>query len=54
MGDLAPGQSCSLSLNLILPSEPGDYILELDMVLESIVWFANAGNQSLQIPLKVV
>jgi SAM-dependent methyltransferase len=54
MGDLAPGQSCSLSLNLILPSDPGDYILELDMVLESIVWFANAGNQTLQIPLKVV
>lgn len=52
--DLAPTQSANMTLNFNLPCEQGDYVLELDMVVERIVWFANTGNPSLKILLKVL
>ena len=46
--DLLPGETAHFSLNLIAPDAPGQYVLEIDLVAESVAWFEDLGN----IPLR--
>ena len=43
--DLAPGESMEIGINPEAPRKPGRYILEFDMVQESVRWFADAGSR---------
>ena len=52
--EVAPGDSQILKLEVGLPSESGKYILELDMVQETVAWFSQKGCPGIQIPIKVV
>ncbi len=52
--DVSPNHACEIELHITLPSDPGNYFLDIDMVLEGIVWFANTGNQTLKIPMQVI
>jgi SAM-dependent methyltransferase len=47
--DLAPVEEAELKLRVRLPREPGDYILELDMVQERYAWFADRGSQTARV-----
>ena len=40
---IAPGQHETLAVNVTAPSEPGEYVAELDLVHESVAWFASKG-----------
>lgn len=42
--DLGPSQSTELFLTIQLPPQPGDYVLELDLVQENVAWFAERGS----------
>ncbi|HXO26893.1 MAG TPA: DUF1698 domain-containing protein [Thermoanaerobaculia bacterium] len=51
--DLAPGERAELTLAIAVPAEPGDYVVELDLVLEGIGWFEEGGGSTLRLPLAV-
>ena len=48
-----PGERMKLNLNVCAPSEPGKYILEIDMVKEEIAWFKVQGTDPVFISLEV-
>src|ERR1700674_3365141 len=51
--DLAPGERVELTLDIEVPGQPGAYVVELDLVLEGIGWFEEAGGSTLRLPLSV-
>jgi SAM-dependent methyltransferase len=51
--DVAPGQTVTIALDVKAPLAPGRYILELDMVQESVTWFATMGSQTTRIKVNV-
>ena len=51
--DLGPGQEVSLSLVVNTPQRPGDYIIEIDMLQESVSWFGAKGSQTVRLPVRV-
>ena len=51
--DMAPGERAELTLAIAAPAEPGDYVVELDLVLEGIGWFEEGGGSTLRLPLAV-
>ena len=40
---IEPGQSVIANFGVTTPDEPGDYILELDLIHEGVAWFSDAG-----------
>ncbi len=51
--DLGPGQETNLPLRVKAPSQPGRYILELDLVQEHVAWFKAFGSATTQFSVKV-
>jgi SAM-dependent methyltransferase len=51
--DLPPGGSLTAHLTVTAPSEPGDYLLDLDMVHEGVTWFAQFGSSVVRLPVTV-
>lgn len=51
--DLAPNGVTELLLRIAAPSQPGEYILELDMVQEGVAWFAQRGSTTWRSRVKV-
>ena len=51
--DLNPGDDTELTLTVEAPAEPGNYILELDMVQELVAWFANKGSKIARVKAQV-
>jgi SAM-dependent methyltransferase len=58
--DVAPGQEVELELSVTAPVEPGDYLLELDLVQEGVAWFSQRRRLSrrrsrpARVPVRVV
>jgi len=50
---LAPGESCSAAVRLRTPSQPGRYLLEIDLVEEGVSWFSAAGVPPLRVSVRV-
>ncbi len=50
---LAPGEALELPIVVNLPNEPGEYILELDMVQEAVAWFGHHGSPTVRLPARV-
>jgi hypothetical protein len=50
---LPPGQTAAVKIPVIAPADPGDYELSLELVQELVVWFADAGADTLNIPVSV-
>jgi hypothetical protein len=42
-----------MTLDIVAPHEPGDYLLEVDLVEEGIRWFADFALAPLHIPVHV-
>jgi tRNA (mo5U34)-methyltransferase len=51
--DLEPDESESVTIELRAPNEPGDYLVEFDMVLEHVSWFEDLGTQTVRHRIKV-
>ena len=43
--EMAPGQQCHVTLEVTVPADPGEYVLECDVVHEGISWFADRGSE---------
>jgi len=58
--DVAPGRQVELELPVTAPVEPGDYLLELDLVQEGVAWFSQRRrlsrrrSQTARVPVRVV
>jgi len=50
--DLKPTEEIDLDLVINAPREPGDYIVELDMVQEMVAWFKDKGSETAEIEVK--
>lgn len=50
---LRPGEARDYELQIEAPSEPGDYVIELDLLWETITWFADQGSPTTSLELTV-
>ena len=48
------GATTEVALEMQAPTEPGSYLLELDLVIEGVAWFADHGSRTTTIPVRVV
>jgi hypothetical protein len=51
--DLWPGEEATVPLQITAPSEPGEYVLELDVVQEQVAFFKDAGAETWRTKIKV-
>ena len=51
--DLKPGEETKVPLLITAPREPGDYILELDLVQEQVAWFHDKGSGTARVKIQV-
>lgn len=51
--DLEPGEQLRMAIDITAPAEPGDYVLELDLVHEMITWFKQKGSPTARVRAKV-
>jgi SAM-dependent methyltransferase len=51
--DVAPGETAPMTIEPFAPNQPGDYLLELDMVQEGVAWFKDRGSCSIRVPVHV-
>ncbi len=52
--DLKPGEEEEVPLSITAPKDPGDYILEIDLVQEGVTWFSDKGSPTARTNLAVV
>jgi 2-polyprenyl-3-methyl-5-hydroxy-6-metoxy-1,4-benzoquinol methylase len=52
--NLKPNDERQLTLVVNTPEEPGNYILELDMVQDLVAWFGDKGSEVAKIPVQIV
>lgn len=52
--DLRPGEETEIPLTITAPKEPGDYILEVDLVQEQVAWFRDKGSPTAKTKITVV
>jgi len=48
-----PRQSATLLVNVTAPREPGDYLLQFDLVQELVTWFEWKGAARKTVPIRV-
>ena len=51
--DLPPGGETELQLPVTAPKEPGDYVLEIDMIHEGVTFFFEKGSKTLRLNVRV-
>lgn len=52
--NLKPLEEVELTLPVVIPAEPGDYSLELDMVQESVAWFGDKGSSTTKVSVQAM
>jgi hypothetical protein len=52
--DLAPGEETEVPLVITAPKDPGDYLLEIDMIQEQVAWFSDKGSPTAKTKITVV
>jgi hypothetical protein len=51
--DMEPGDAAGLALNVTVPGEPGEYVIELDLVQEGVARFGARGSTPFRAGVKV-
>ena len=52
--DLKPGEETEVPLLVTAPTEPGEYLLEVDLVQEQVGWFSDKGSPTARTKITVV
>lgn len=52
--EVQPGEVFTRNVTVRAPATPGDYVLQLDAVRESIAWFSERGGETREIPITVL
>lgn len=52
--DLRPGEETEVPLTITAPAQPGDYILEVDLLQEQVAWFSDKGSPTAKTKITVV
>lgn len=52
--DLKPGEETEVTLLITAPKDPGDYILDVDLVQEQVAWFHDKGSPTARARVSVV
>lgn len=52
--DLRPGEEEDVPLVITAPKEPGEYVLEVDLIQEQVSWFRDKGSQTTKTKVTVV
>jgi hypothetical protein len=52
--DLQPGEEGEVLLLITAPKDPGDYLLEVDLVQEQVGWFSDKGSPTAKAKISVV
>jgi len=52
--NLKPGEEVEVPLQITAPKEPGDYVLEVDLVQEQVAWFGDKGSSTAKAKIAVV
>jgi hypothetical protein len=52
--DLKPGEETEIPLVINAPKEPGEYLLEVDLVQEQVGWFSEKGSPTARTKVTVV
>ena len=52
--NLKPGEETEVPLGITAPKEPGEYILEVDLVQEAVAWFSDKGSPTARAKVTVV
>jgi len=52
--DLRPGEETEVPLTITAPKEPGDYILDVDVLQEQVAWFHDKGSPTAKTKVTVV
>lgn len=52
--DLKPGEETEVPLLVTAPQDPGDYLLEIDLVQEQVAWFSDKGSPTVKAKVTVV
>ncbi len=50
---IGPGESFEVPLRVQAPGEPGEYVLEIDLVQEFVCWFAEKGSKTARSAVRV-
>ena len=51
--NLKPAEEMEVPLLITAPKDPGDYILELDLVQEQVAWFHDKGSGTARVKIRV-
>jgi hypothetical protein len=52
--DLRPGEETEVPLAVTAPKDPGEYLLEVDLVQEQVAWFHDKGSPTAKTKITVV
>ena len=52
-GVVSPGHTVTVNDVLVAPTQPGDYVVQFDLVHEGVAWFAGRGAAKQLVPVKV-
>ena len=52
--DLKPGEETEVPLLVNAPKDPGDYLLEVDLIQEQVSWFSDKGSPTVRAKVTVV
>ncbi|MCM3871104.1 MAG: DUF916 domain-containing protein [Pyrinomonadaceae bacterium] len=52
--NLKPGEEVEVPLQITAPKDPGEYILEVDMLQEQVAWFRDKGSATAKAKVSVV
>lgn len=52
--NLKPGEESDVPLVITAPKEPGDYLLEIDLIQEQVAWFSDKGSPTARAKVTVV
>jgi hypothetical protein len=52
-GLVRPGDSCHVALTITAPDEDGDYLCEIDLAHEGVLWFHDRGSPTARLAVRV-
>jgi hypothetical protein len=52
--DLKPGEETEVPLQVTAPKDPGDYVLDVDLIQEQVAWFIDKGSPTAKTKVVVV